>query len=84
MAFIALDLAVPEMPEGPGESPFKTLERGLFTAALGVNRVRNKQGTGHGHPWLPTLSAAEAKTAIEVVGTVSAYMLAKLALREKK
>lgn len=84
MAFIALDLAVPEIPEVPGEPPFKTLERGLFTAALGVNRVRNKQGTGHGRPWLPTLSTAEAKAAIEVVGTVSAYMLAKLALREKK
>lgn len=84
MAFIALDLAVPEMPEQPGESPIRSMERGLFTTALGVNRVRNKQGTGHGRPLLSTLTNDEAKAAIEIVGTVSAYLLAKLAVREKR
>lgn len=79
MAFIALDLAVPEAPEVPGESPIRAMERGLFATALGVNRVRNKQGTGHGRPWLSTLTSAEAKAAIESVGTVAAYLLAKLA-----
>lgn len=84
MAFIALDLAVPELPEQPGESPVRLMERGLFTAALGVNRLRNRQGTGHGRPWLPTLTNDEAKAAIEIVGTVSAYLLAKLVPREKR
>ena len=70
MAFIALDLAVPEIPEVKGESPVRAMERGLFATALGVNRVRNKQGTGHGRPWLPTLTNAEAKAAIESIGTV--------------
>jgi len=84
MAFIALDLAVPEMPEQPGESPVKAMERGLFLSALGVNRVRNKQGTGHGRPWLPTLTSEEAKAAIEIVGAVSAYLLAKLIKREHR
>lgn len=79
MAFIALDLAVPEMPEAQGESPVRAMERGLFTTALGINRVRNKQGSGHGRPWLPTLTDAEAKAAIECVGTVASYLLAKLA-----
>ena len=79
MAFIALDLAVPEMPEVQGESPVRTMERGMFATALGINRVRNKQGTGHGRPWLPTLTDAEAKAAIESVGTVASYLLAKLA-----
>lgn len=79
MAFVTLDLAVPEMPEVLGESPVRAMERGLFATALGVNRVRNKQGSGHGRPWLPTLTDAEAKAAIESVGTVASYLLAKLA-----
>lgn len=78
MAFIALDLAVPEMPEVQGESPIRAMERGLFTTALGVNRIRNKQGAGHGRPWLPTLTDVEAKAAIESVGTIASYMLSKL------
>lgn len=82
MAFIALELAVPEIPEQPGEPAIKSMERGLFTAALGVNRVRNKQGTGHGKPWIPDLSAEEANAAIETVGTIAAYLLRKLSKRE--
>jgi hypothetical protein len=84
MAFVALDLAVPEMPEQAGEQAVKSMERGLFLSALGVNRVRNKQGSGHGRPWLPTLADEEAKAAIEVVGTVSAYLLSKLCKRERR
>lgn len=84
MAFIALDLAVPEYPEQTGEPPCKAMERGLFVAAMGVNRLRNKQGTGHGRPFLPTITDEEAKAAVEVVGTVASYMLAKLSKREKR
>jgi len=84
MAFIALDLAVPEMPEQPGEPAIKLMERGLFQSALGVNRVRNKQGTGHGRPWLSTLSDEQAKAAIEIMGTVSGYLLARLSMRESR
>jgi hypothetical protein len=81
MAFIALEMAVPELPEQPGELPTKLLERGMFQSALAINRLRNKQGTGHGRPWLPVITDHEAKAAIETVGTIAAYMLAKL---EKK
>lgn len=84
MAFIALDLAVPEFPEQPGELPCRAMERGLFSAAMGVNRLRNKQGTGHGRPFLPTMTDEETKAAIELVGTVAGYMLAKLSKREKR
>jgi hypothetical protein len=83
MAFIALDLAVPELPAEPGESPVKGLERALFQSAVAVNRIRNRQGTGHGRPWLPTIANEEAKAGIEVVGAVSAYMLAKLAKKTR-
>ncbi len=83
MAFVALDLAVPEGPVDQGESPVRAMERGLFATALGVNRLRNKQGSGHGRPWLPTLTDAEAKAAIESVGTVASYLLAKLATHRR-
>jgi hypothetical protein len=78
MAFMALGLAVPELPAAPGESPVKALERGLFQSAIAVNKLRNKEGTGHGRPWLPTISDEEAKAGIEIIGCISAYMLVKL------
>lgn len=83
MAFTALGLAVPELPEETGEPPIKPLERALFLAACAANRLRNKEGTGHGKPWLPKVSDSEAKAAIEVAGCVSAYLLAKLQSRAR-
>lgn len=84
MAFMALDMAVPELPEGPGEPPSKLMERGMFHMSLAVNRLRNKQGTGHGRPWIPTISEEEASAAIETVGCVAMYMLVKLAKKAKR
>lgn len=81
MAFVALGMAVPELPAQPGESPVRALERALFQSACAVNRLRNKEGTGHGRPTPTNLSQHEAKASIEVVGTVSAYMLAMLEKR---
>ena len=83
MAFVALDITAAAMPVQPGESGVRAMERGLFTAAVGVNRLRNKQGTGHGRPWLSTATGAEIKAAIEIVGIVSAYMLARLAAKSR-
>lgn len=84
MAFVALEMAVPELPAQPGEAPGRLMERGMFEMSLAVNRLRNKQGTGHGRPWLPTITEEEAKAAIETVGTVAAYMLAKLAKKSRR
>lgn len=83
MAFMAMGLTVPEMPEQPGESPIKAMERGMFASAIGVNRLRNKQGTGHGRPFLPALTEDEAKAAVEIMGCVASYVLAKLAERSR-
>ncbi|CAK1315807.1 Uncharacterised protein [Burkholderia pseudomallei] len=83
MAFTSLGLAVPEQDAEPGEPPAKELERGLFTAACGANKLRNKGGTGHGRPWTVNVGAAEAKAAIEVAGAVSAYLLDKLQARAR-
>lgn len=77
-AFVALELATPEDANDRTEAPQRMLERGLYQAAIGVNRLRNKEGTGHGRPWVAGVSEAEAAAAIETAGVVSGYLLAKL------
>ncbi len=84
MAFVSLEMAVPELPTQSGEAPGRLMERGMFQVSLAVNRLRNKQGTGHGRPWLPTITDEEAKAAIETVGTVATYMLARLAKMSRR
>ncbi len=77
-AFIALSLAVPEQTPLPGEAPTKAMERSMFKTACAINKLRNKEGTGHGRPWLSNLTLPETTAAIEFVGTISSYLLAKL------
>lgn len=53
-----------------GAKVLGALKSAEMTAAL-----KAKEGTLHGRPAPTSLSAQEAKASIEVVGTVSAYML---------
>jgi len=75
-AFTALGLATPESPKQVGEPPQRRLERSLYEAGCAVNALRNKQGTGHGRPWAPTVSDAEAHASIQIIGVVSGVLLA--------
>ncbi|HEI9783064.1 abortive infection family protein [Serratia marcescens] len=77
-AFIALGLATPEEEYKSSEAPQRSMERGLYHSAIGINRLRNKQGTGHGRPWIPSITETEAKAAIEMAGIIAGYMLDKL------
>ena len=72
-AFIALEMAVPN--DGKDDTPINRLDRGLFEAACAINTLRNKQGTGHGRPWLPTVTNHVARTAVETMGLVAERML---------
>jgi hypothetical protein len=74
-AFIALRLATPQTPQQPGESPQLRLQRALYEAGCSVNALRNKQGTGHGRPWLPNVSDTDARAAIQLIGIVSGFLL---------
>lgn len=76
-AFSALELTA-RIPNGTKPNAHQRFEESLFNAALAVNTLRNKEGTGHGRPWLPNLSASEAKAALEIIGVISEYMLNKL------
>ncbi len=81
-AFTALGMSTPPDKEKSGEHPRKNLERGMYKLACAVNKLRNKQGTGHGRPWVPDLDKDEAKAAVEFIGTISEIMLSRL--RQKK
>jgi Abortive infection C-terminus len=77
-AFVALGMATPQDPVASGEAAHRSLERAMFESACAVNRLRNKQGTGHGRPWLPGVTATQACAAAETAGCVSGYLLDKL------
>ena len=74
-AFVAIDLATPQHPVQPGESPQRKMERAMFTLACGINAMRNKLGTGHGRPWLTNITDTEARAAIQFMGTIAEWLL---------
>ena len=73
--FIELGLATSQNPEQFGESPTRQLEAQMYQAACAVNRLRNKEGTGHGRAWPPSVTDTEAKLATEVMGAIAEWLL---------
>lgn len=83
-AFVALGMATPADKPTQGEAPQKQYERKLYDLGCAVNTLRNKEGTGHGRPFLPTLSQAEAASAVQAMGLVCDYMLQKLETQSRR
>lgn len=77
-AYAALQMATPRDPKEINEAAIKDYERALFDLALSINRVRNREGTGHGRLCITSLSQPESHSIIQAVGVVSEYMLNKL------
>lgn len=75
MTFVAIDLATPQHPIQPGEPAQRKAERAMFGLACGVNAMRNKLGTGHGRPWLTSITDVEARSAIQFMGTIAEWLL---------
>jgi hypothetical protein len=84
MAFVAVGMTTPQDKSKLGESPLAEIDRGLFTSACGVNKLRNKQGVGHGRPWLPSVTNEEARQAVGVMGSVSARLLYCLEMKKAR
>ena len=82
-AFVAVGLKTSEDKFASGEPAQHGLQRALFDAACAANRLRNKEGTGHGRPWLPTVTSEEARTATQIMGTVAGLLLNSLRQRKK-
>ena len=73
-AFGALRLATSQnLPTNP--SPQQRLQSALFEAGCAINALRNRQGTGHGRPFPPTVTDEEARSAVELMGSIAEYML---------
>jgi hypothetical protein len=77
-AFTALGLSTSHGGLQQDEPAFKSVERALFELACTINKLRNKEGTGHGRPFQSNVSNAEAKLAIESIGVISEFLLLKL------
>lgn len=77
-AFTALGMATPEQKAVHGEHQRCRMERALYETACSINKMRNKQGTGHGRPWVADLRLSEAKAAVEFIGVLSELMLDNL------
>jgi hypothetical protein len=82
-AFVAAGLATSMNNPVPGEPPQKRLERALFEAGCAVNALRNKEGTGHGRPWLPSVTDSEATAAVELMGIIADRLLSTLPKPQK-
>jgi len=82
-AFTFLDMSTPTDKEVAGEHPRKNMERRMYNLACAINRLRNKQGAGHGRPWLPDLEPAEAKASIEFIGVLSERLLSELQKKKR-
>ena len=77
-AFVALNLKTPVDEPVNGEPPQYRMQRAIYDAACAVNTLRNKEGTGHGRPWLPSVSPEEARHATQVMGVVGELLLRTL------
>jgi hypothetical protein len=77
-AFMAIDFAIPNGPAAHGPPERQRTERAAYELACAINGLRNKQGTGHGRPWLSTVTDAQARFAIESMGNIASLMLSSL------
>jgi hypothetical protein len=73
--FLALDMKTSIHPSQSGEAPRHKIERAMYDLAVAINSLRNKEGIGHGRPWLPSVTVEEARIAVESMGIVSEYLL---------
>ena len=70
-AFGSLRMATPKDPVLPDEPAHRGFERAMFQLACPINRLRNKEGTGHGRAWPPSVTSIQAKSAIELMGCIA-------------
>jgi hypothetical protein len=50
----------------------------LYDLACAINRLRNREGTGHGRPFLVTVTDEQARIAVESMGLVAGRLLEAL------
>jgi hypothetical protein len=71
-AFVAVGLCATKSASLTAQ---EQLDLALYELACAVNRLRNKQGTGHGRPFEPTVTTAQARVAVQSMGLIAARLL---------
>lgn len=51
------------------------MERAAYELGCALNALRNKEGTGHGRPWVGNLTPGQAKFSVESMGNIASLML---------
>lgn len=74
-AFTVAGLATSATKREAGEPPIARVERAFYELGCAVNALRNKEGTGHGRPFLPSVSSSQAEAAVRAMGTISRLLL---------
>ena len=76
-AFVSLRMTIPKGASS-APTPQQRLEIAWFGAGCAINTLRNKEGIGHGRPFLPTVTPHEGIAAIQQIGLIAAEMLRRL------
>lgn len=74
-AFTALGLATPSDATVSSEPVHKRMERAAYELGCALNALRNKQGTGHGRPWVSSVTSSQASFSVESMGNIASLML---------
>lgn len=74
-AYVALEMCA---EASQANTPQERMDAALYALACAANNLRNKEGTGHGRPFLPSVTSDEARVAIEGMGVVAERLLAML------
>ncbi len=74
-AFVAVGFATPADGVLPDEPARRRVERSMYELGCAVNKLRNKEGVGHGRPFLPSVSAREARRAANAMALIGEALL---------
>lgn len=74
-AFTSLGLCAVKTPSLTAQ---EQMDLALYDLACAVNRLRNREGTGHGRPFLATVTDVQARIAVESMGLIAARLLEAL------
>lgn len=62
-------------PTRPVKPVTRKVERAAYELGCALNTLRNKEGTGHGRPWVSSVTPAQRRFAIESMGNIAALIL---------
>jgi hypothetical protein len=71
-AFVAAGLCAVKKSNATAQ---EQMDLALFDLACAVNRLRNRGGTGHGRPFLTSVTQSQSRTAVQSMGLIAARLI---------